>query len=186
MIPLIILAIESPEDQEFMTSVYLDYERLMYWEINKYIKNKIDAEDVLQTALVNLIKKIDDLKKKEKHKLSSYILATCRNTSINFLKRHNRIREFELQDYDGVDYCCNTPEEFIVRQDEYDTLYAAWKTLDDKSRYFLEARYVLEKPVKEIAEDLDIQANCARSYLSRARNKLKESYARKATEDSTK
>ena len=162
MIPLIILAIESPEDQASMTAVYLEHERLMYWEINKYIDNKDDADDVLQIALENLIKKLDDLKKKEKHKRSSYILATCRNTSINFLKKCNRIQEYELQDYDGANYYSNPPEEFVVRQDDYDILYAAWKSLDEKSRYFLEARYTLEKPIKEIAKDLGIQENNGR------------------------
>jgi len=143
---------------------------------NKYIDNKDDADDVLQIALENLIKKLDDLKKKEKHKRSSYILATCRNTSINFLKKCNRIQEYELQHYDGADYYSNPPEESIVRQEDYDILYAAWKSLDEKSRYFLEARYTLEKPIKEIVKDLGIQENNARAMLSRSRNKLKAKF----------
>ena len=48
MIPLIILAIESPEDREYMTHLYLEYERLMYWEINKYIDTPWDADDIMQ------------------------------------------------------------------------------------------------------------------------------------------
>jgi len=44
----------------------------------------------------------------------------------------------------------------------------------------LQARYVLEKSVKEIAEDLGIPQNHARTALSRARKKLKKAYELKA------
>ena len=178
MIPLIILAIESPQDREYMTSLYLEYERLMYWEINKYIRNPWDADDVLQSVLERLIDKLDELKGKESRRRSAYILATCRNTSINYLKRKNRISEHELalQDFDGIDVERNETEEFVVRKSEYALLYAAWKMLDPQSVYLLEARYVLEKSTKEIAEDLGIQSNSARVYISRARTKLRKEY----------
>lgn len=178
MIPLIILAIESPEDRAYMTALYIEFERLMFWEINKYITNKEDADDILQTVLEKLILKLQELKQKEPRKRSAYIIATCRNTALNFLKKHDRITEFEFQfhEQDAADPNSNIPEEFVVRKEEYDILYAAWNTLDPKTTYLLEARYVLEKSVKEIAEDLGIQQNCARTNLSRARNKLKTKY----------
>lgn len=184
MIPLMILAIESPEDREYMTALYLDYERLMYWEITKYVKNSIDAEDVLQTVLEKLIIKLQTVQQLSSRKRSSYILSTCRNTSINFLKKHNRITEFEFefQDSDNADLDSISPEDFVVRKDEYEILYAAWKAIDEKTRYLLEARYVLEKSVKEIAKDLGIQPNCARSNLSRARTKLKNKFEQIAQE----
>lgn len=187
MIPLIILAIESPEDREYMTHLYLEYERLMYWEINKYIDNKWDAEDILQTVLVKLIDKLAELKEKESNKRSAYILAACRNTSINFLKKHNRKTEFEFEfrNFDDVDANGDTPEDFVVQKDAYDILYAAWKTLDQKSMYLLEARYVLEKPTKEIADDLGIPQNCARVHLSRARSKLRRKYELKAQQSAS-
>ena len=182
MIPLIILAIESPEDREYMTMLYLEHEHLMYWEVNKYIKNPDDANDILQTVLEKLIHKLQDLQKKEPKRRSAYIMAVCRNTSINFLKRSNRIAEFEFefQEQDDVDPNGNTPEDFVVRKEEYRILYAAWKTLDSKSIYLLDARYILEKPVKEIAEDLGISPNHVRTALSRARKKLKKKYELKA------
>ncbi len=178
MIPLIILAIESPEDRDYMAALYLENQGLMYWEIYKYVKNDFDAQDVLQSVLVRLIDKIPDLKEKGKNKRNAYILATCRNTSINFVKKNNRIMdfEFEFQESDGVDFDSNVPEAFALQNDEYAILYAAWKTLDEKSRYLLDARYVLEKSIKEIAKDLEIQPNCARTHLSRARNKLRQRY----------
>lgn len=182
MIPLIILAIESPEDREYMTHLYLEYERLMYWEINKYIDTPWDADDIMQTVLVKLIVKLQELQKKEPRKRSAYIMATCRNTAFNFLKKNNRISEFEFefQEQDDVDDDSNTPEAFVVQQEEYDILYIAWKALDRKTIYLLEARYVLEKSVKEIAEDLGIPQNHVRTALSRARKKLKKAYELKA------
>lgn len=178
MIPLIILAIETPEDREYMEQLYVDHEKLMYWEINKYVDSTWDADDVLQTVLVNLIGKLSELKGKAPKKRSAYILAACRNTAINFMKQHDRRMEFEFEfhDFDGTEISDNAPESFVVQKDSYDILYAAWKTLDTKSTYLLEAKYVLEKSTKEIAADLGITQNTARVHLSRARAKLKKKY----------
>lgn len=173
MIPLVILAIESPEDREFMTVLYKKYYRLMYWQIYQIIDNPWDADEVLQESVIKLIRKIDELKKKDKNRLVVYIIVTCRNCAINYAVKSARIKEFEFYDLDGVSVNGNPPETQLILEEEYQELLAAWKEMDMKTRYLLEAKYVLQKSNEEIAKELNIKPNSVRMYLSRARNKLK-------------
>ena len=89
MIPYCILAIEDDSDRAFMETLFLEYQRLMYSEINKILQNAWDTEDVMQATLVKLIDKIPELRKKEKNKLINYIITAAKNTALNYLRDNN-------------------------------------------------------------------------------------------------
>ena len=69
MIPIIILTIQDPDEREYMTGLYIKYNRLMYSEIHKIIHDPWDVEDVLQISLVKLIDKISLLRAFERNRL---------------------------------------------------------------------------------------------------------------------
>ena len=173
MIPLIILAIEDPDDREYMSGLYLKYNRLMYSEIHKIIPDPWDVEDVLQIALVKLIDKIPLLKTFERNRLVSYIISTCRNNAYTYNKKLFARLECEIEEHDGVDFHTNPLEDSILKEENRVILTAAWHSLDERSRYFLESKYILEKTDQQIAEDMNIKAGSVRMNLTRARNKLK-------------
>ena len=81
MIPIIILTIQDPDEREYMTGLYIKYNRLMYSEIHKIIHDPWDVEDVLQISLVKLIDKISLLRTFERNRLVSYIISKCRNNA---------------------------------------------------------------------------------------------------------
>ena len=55
MIPYCILVIEDDDDREFMTLLYIRYQRLLYKEIYEILKKPWNTEDILQATLVKLI-----------------------------------------------------------------------------------------------------------------------------------
>jgi len=173
MIPLIILAIESPSDREFMANLYVSYNRLMYSEINKILKDPWETEDVLQTALVKLIDKIALLQTLNRSKRINYIISTCKNTAYSYARIANRVSEFEYLDFDGVSYDDNPLENQVIMNETLDHFKTAWDALDERSRYFLESKYILDKNDEEIARDMNIKSSSVRMNLTRARNKLK-------------
>ena len=63
MIPYCILVIEDDDDREFMTLLYIRYQRLLYKEIYEILKNSWNTEDILQATLVKLIDKIPELRR---------------------------------------------------------------------------------------------------------------------------
>ena len=173
MIPIIILTIQDPDEREYMTGLYIKYNRLMYSEIHKIIHDPWDVEDVLQISLVKLIDKISLLRTFERNRLVSYIISTCRNNAYNYNKKLFSLPECEIEEHDGVDYHSNPLEDSILREENRKILLQAWHALDERSRYFLESKYILEKTDQQIATDINIKASSVRMNLTRARNKLK-------------
>ena len=67
------------------------------------------------------------------------------------------------------------PRLLLEENDEdVEALHRAWKRLDPRSQYLLEARYILNKSFEEIAADINIQPDSVRAALSRARKKARK------------
>lgn len=173
MIPIIILAIEDPNDRDFMMHLYISYNRLMFSEIQKITCDTWASDDVLQISLIKLIEKVSLLRTFERNRLVSYIITTCRNNAYNYTKKLASSLECELLDTDGVDFTVSPLEQMVLKKEEHDTLKLAWDNLDERSRYFLESKYILQKSDFDIANDLNINPNSVRMFLTRARNKFK-------------
>lgn len=177
MIPFVILAIENPDDREFMENLYLSYNRLMYSEIQKIAKDSWTTDDILQSVIVKLIDKdkIPLLRTLSRAKLVNYLISASKNTAYNFLRDKKRATEFSFDDdIDSVTYMDSGPEERLLLDDLTDRVNGIWKSLDDRSRHVLELKYVLEKTNAEIAEELGMQPDSARMAITRARKSLKK------------
>lgn len=180
MIPVFILAIEDENDREFMTELYLHYNRLMYSTIIKIVHDPSTTEDLLQNVLLKFIDKIQDLRTKDRDHLINYVIAACRNHALNYLRDHGR---HEIVYLDGINDLAEPSrqdsriEEIIINQERFDLLAKVWGQLDEHNRILLESYYVLEKSMPEIADELGIKPASVRMALSRAR-----SAARKAME----
>ena len=70
------------------------------------------------------------------------------------------------------------PEEKILYREDLSSLSRVWSTLDEKTRYLLIARYILNKSGREIAEDLQMPPDNVRMALVRARRKAQQAMAR--------
>ena len=78
MLPIIILTIEDDDDREFMTNIYLKYDRLMFSEAYKITRHCQDTEDVMHTAIVKLIDKIPLLRTFDQKRLAYYLIRTAK------------------------------------------------------------------------------------------------------------
>ena len=172
MIPHCILAIEDESDREFMTSLYLQYEKLMYSTIRKVTQDSWLVDDIFQSTLEKLIGKIFLLKSLNRDRLVNYIIVACRNTAYNTYSAQVRHFAEDIDDYIGEasGNCVGTSvEDFVILQDQLESLHTIWERLDLRSRYVLEAKYVLEMSDTEIAECLRIKPQSVRMALTRAR-----------------
>lgn len=175
MIPMIIMAIEDEDDRSFMANLYVDYQRLMYKVIASYTTNKWDADDIFQSTLPKLIDKLADLRRMSKDKLTNYIYYTCKNTAINYLQKKGGLKEFSFEELSSTILADEDPRLLSKEDDEdIEALHRAWKKLDPRSQYLLEARYILNKSFEEIAEDINLQSGSVRTAISRARKKARK------------
>ncbi len=177
MIPNCILVIENDDDREFMTQLYLDYNRLMYSEINKIIRHEQDKEDVMQTVLEKLIDKIPLLRSRAHDQLVNYIISACKFTSFNLLRDSGAKRETGYEDYIASPAAKQDEREIELRMiadEELEALRRVLPKLDLRTQCLLEGYYILEKPMAELGAELGIKPSSVRMSLARARKKAFE------------
>ena len=100
MVGFICAVVHEPSDREFILWLYGEFKNLMYSTAYKYTSNNDAADDIVQDAIVNLIKNVRTIRPMKRYILASYIMATIRNVSINTLKSqaHHRDSITELTD----------------------------------------------------------------------------------------
>lgn len=181
-IPYIIAAIEDESDREFMEGLFLEYQRLMYYEIGRIIDDQWLVEDVLQTTLVKLINNLETIRGLPTRKLVNYIISACKNTALNQVRNRSRRREtfvsdwFETPDDISVE---SSPEQYVLRNEEYGLLAEVWDNLDERNKYLLRERYVLKRSYSEMAEELQVKPESVRMALTRARRTAAAQFQKK-------
>ena len=181
MYPIIIMSIENDSDKEFMEWLYKKYYPLMRKKAYEIVMDNRVVEDIINDAIIKLIKNIDTLKKLECHRLTSYIVYTIRNISINFITkrdRHNKKIFYGLDD-DVSESIEDTktykPSEFIIIKENIDELGEAISRLSKMDQEILFYKYNLEMDNNDIANTFNISKDNVRKRLQRARQRaLKE------------
>ena len=172
IMPAVILAIQDESDRTYMEWIFQTYHRLMYHYIMEVLHDSWQADDVMQESVVKLIHKIDVLRRLSESKRRNYIITTAKNTAISYLRRES-IRKGIAYD-DWAKDCIDTqseedPEALVLRQEEMEALQLIWDDLDERSRYLLSSRYILEQSFEEMARELGVTAGSARMLLTRAK-----------------
>lgn len=177
MLPIIISAIESPEDRDLMTAFYERHNALMYHEAKKHLNVAEDIEDTVYEALARIIDKMNIFRELKPWQQVQYALTTVRNLSYILLKRQ---KHFEFISFDAIDFDIPADEtsftESTVQKNMLDAgVRKIWNLLDLEDKILLEQKYVLHWKDAEIAEPLQIKPESVRMRLTRAkRNLMKE------------
>ena len=177
MLPIVISAIESPEERDLMTEFYTQYHGLMYHEAQKHLPISEDAEDIVYEALIKIIDKIDVFRELKHWQQVQYALTTVRNLSYLLLKRQNHFAfvSFDTLDDEMLADENALPEDAVQRSLRDAGVRKIWNSLDLEDKILLEQKYILRWKDTEIAEPLQIKPESVRMRLTRAkRNLMKE------------
>ena len=126
-----------------------------------YMKNRYDAEDVVQKSIVKALKNSSSLKNTDM--VRTWFFKIISNTAISVLKKQNRIVPFgETEDEKGyIDiYNVSGLDEMIQK-------------LPPKYTEIITLRYFEDMKIKDIAEILDLNENTVKTRLYRALGLLK-------------
>ena len=169
MMPAVILAIQDESDRTYMEWVFQTYHRLMYHYIMEKLNDPWQADDVMQESVVKLIDKIRRLSESKRR---NYIITTAKNTAISYLRREAVRKGIPYDDW--AKDCIGTesdedPESLVLYQEEMELLQYVWDDLDERSRYLLSSRYILEQTFEEMARELGVSSGSARMLLTRAK-----------------
>ena len=161
-------------DQEFITHTYKKYERLMYYTARKYNSNSQTCEDVMQEALIRLIKKVELLRTLNEYALINYIVVTIRNLSIDVLKKvgveqQKVVSISDVEDKSGPYHI--SLDDTLIREEKGRQLIQVLQEMDPQDRWLLECRYFLDYDDEQLANGLGCQPRSVRMKLTRARRK---------------
>lgn len=174
MLPIIIAAIENPEDRDLMTDFFLQYRGLMYNEAQKYLNTPEDVEDIVYEALAKVIDKMETFRDLKHWQRVQYALTTVKNLAYIFLKRSNRFTfvSFDEVEYEIPDNDCSSMEETVEEQMLRAHIKQVWRDIDLDDRILLEQKYILRWSDEELANHLSIQPQSVRMRLTRAKRKV--------------
>lgn len=174
MFPIILLAVESPEDAEFLCRLYANCDRLMYATAGKFTANQQDKEDIVQDTLVRIVKYVAYLRKLDCCTLPSAVVILTRNTAINFARHRSVVQKYtspsgwdpdEIPPGNDV----STVEDMVALSEMRNSLDTIWPKLSRNDRILLEGRYILDLSDEELAKFVNCKPSSVRMKLTRAR-----------------
>jgi len=171
-VPLSILLIESDEDREFMTNLYIEKRELMYRVAHYYSGSILDTEDAVSESCLGLIRRINQLKQFGDSELEAYIVATVRNAvRMIYRKRSANVEQSLTADLDLADHGPDT-DEIVLAKWSVDELSAGIRKLSPDDQSLITMRYFQGYSDKEIATLLKIREGAVRTRLFRSKLRL--------------
>ena len=152
--------------------LYNQYCRGMYIVAKRFVKDDMDAEDVLQEAFIKAFSKLHQFKNEVT--FGAWLKRIVINKSIDFLKsKKQRLVDLE-KDYLKVVDTDNDDKWLIEDTITIDEVKGAIKTLPDKYKYVVMLYLIEGYDHQEISEILNISEVTSRTQLFRGKLKLQE------------
>lgn len=160
-------------------NVILDtYKSNVYAVAFAMLKNKEDAEDATQQALITIWRNIHHLKKVEAFETWLYHIAYTRSLNILKSRSHYEVAENDSDDIYTSEVEENElflPSEYAEREDLRERLFRIIDSLSAVQRETIVLYYFDDKNVTEISEIMDCSEGTVKSRLYHARNYIKNS-----------
>jgi len=167
-------------DQEAYTLLLKKYRGAIYSLVFKMIKNKEEAEDLVQETFIKAFAALSSFN--DEYAFSTWLFKIASNNCIDFLRK-KRLQTLSIdkptQSKDGQmpkeypDPIIN-PEMQLIETEKSCIIDIAIDSLPKKYRIAIIMRHKEEKSYEEISEALDIPLGTVKARIFRAREKLKK------------
>lgn len=165
----------------YMTALYQKYKALLFQKAGSYARGDIYAqEDIVQDALLRLLRNVDRLQTLEPPALVSYISLTVRSAALNYFhaEHSDRLDSLPLPEENDLDreilLSSGTPrtiEDQLLLGHRNEKVRAAVKQLSERDQLVLIGKYFLELDTQELTELLGTTPGGLRVQLHRARQR---------------
>ena len=144
-------------------NIYEQYKNMVYRLAISYLKNPIDAEDIVQNVFLKLHKNLSKFDSEEylKNWLIKVTINECKTNLLSFYKR--KVRLF-----------INDEEESIKDNTKNKEVMNSIFLLPKQDRLIIHLYYYENYKVKEIASILNMKENAVKQRLFRDREKLRD------------
>lgn len=158
-------------DRKAQLTLYQQYCDGMYVVAFRFVKNTMEAEDVVQEAFIKAFAKLDQFKAEVT--FGAWLKRIVIHKSIDMLKSKKHYTE-ELDDEHLKVVALSYDNDWLVDDDvNLEQVKMAIAQLPDKYRFVVTLYLIEGYDHQEIAEILDITEVASRTQLSRGKSKLK-------------
>jgi len=135
----------------------------------KILRNREDAEDILQDVFLSFYKKIENINEQA---YQSYLFRTAYNKALNLIKYKKKRNKLNYHVDNVENYSNNNPLKENNSQNEL--IIKALKQLSIKDATLIELQFYQKKNYKEIANFFSTTISAIDSRLVRAKKKLRQ------------
>lgn len=147
-------------------------------------RDKTIAEDVVQETFLTALDRMDAYDA-ERGSLSSWLCVLSRNVIRRTLKSHRRSQELQAM-WDRIDETLAQvfaaldreplTDEVIEREETRDLVNVTIAHLPDRYRKVLEQKYIGGESLADLAQQMDVSEDAAKSMLARARRAFRDTF----------
>jgi len=165
---------KSPLSREAARALYDAYYGPTYRKILAIAQDKNLAQDVTQEAFVRAFERFDQLRSSTK--FEAWLFRIGLNYLHDFWRKGQREQPADQQTFYPLITRAATVrvEDVVIQQELAESLVAAFEDLPSEQRELVVLYYVEERPVAEIAGELQIPEGTVKSRLYRVRQVLRE------------
>ena len=160
-------------NQRAQLEVYNRYYKAMFNTAYRIVKDKYEAEDIMQDSFLSAFTKLDNLK--ETKTFGAWLKRIVINNSIYWYNKSTKYDEVPLDDVlYKVEDDSGIPEDYEFTNIKANQVLETMKSLKDNYRISLTLNLIEGYDYDEICEIMDISyANC-RTTISRAKENLRK------------
>ena len=160
-------------NQRAQLEVYNRYYKAMFNTAYRIVKDKFEAEDIMQDSFLSAFTKLDSLK--ETKTFGAWLKRIVINNSIYWYNKSTKYDEVPLDDVlYKVEDDSGIPEDYQFTNIKANQVLETMKSLKDSYRISLTLNLIEGYDYDEICEIMDISyANC-RTTISRAKESLRK------------
>ena len=166
-------------DENAYAEIIKRYRNSLYSVLFKMVKNKEEAEDLLQEAFIKAFRALESFN--ENYAFSTWLYKIAVNNCIDFLRKKRlqifsydkplSVKDGEVRrDYPDPD---QTPEHLLLSREKTQIINEAIDQLPPKYRIVIDLRHRQELSYEEIADRLNLPLGTVKARIFRAREILK-------------
>lgn len=163
--------IEVGGDRENFERYYRKYAEDIFGRIYSILKNREDAEDVMQETWRTVVEHIAKFRGKDDREVRAYIMRIAHNRAIDVLRGKKREREL-FRELTLVEPMEEQALFALCGETDPSDILACFSSLDAIYRDVLNLYYLHDHSVKEIARLLCLSETAVGSRLTRGRKRL--------------
>lgn len=143
--------------------IYQEYKLLVYFVSFDILKNQEDAKDITNETFMQFF--INKNKIRNYKKIKYYLLTTCKNLSINLLKKNNKYEQL-----DNEIACFDQKNEFNTYIDKFK------EYLNEEELELIIYKFLYDFTFKDIAKEKGVSIDSISSKYKRTLGKVKKHY----------